>query len=229
MIHAAHFFQTSNGGSGGTPPVQNNSFQVIPDNGDGYASSSTDYVSPDMAPISGYYNRGMGCWIITSAEMGAAKQLTGMQFKQYDRSGDGSYTMQNQFIRIAHCSESTLPSGTLEPTGSSAATLSMSNHLTLSDETIVHNNGSWAISDTSNDSYSSITFDTSNFVYNGTDNIVIFWVSNWGTYSSGYQWFHVNKSSSNNNKGGWVRSDYTSITSQTFTRKDIRPVMKFNY
>lgn len=115
----------------------------------------------------------------------------------------------------------------MSPTGSGAANLSMSNILTIKNETLVAS-GTFSIPNLSQDDYHTFSFNDSNFCYNGTDNIVIFWINNWGDYASGREWWMVDDtSSSSNNRGATSKAIYSMPSS--FSREDIRPVTRFTY
>jgi len=198
--------------------VKDLNFDPIPDIGDGYDG---DY------PVDHYWEYGIGCWIISSSEMGSAKQLTGLTLRAGRYSGSYAYSPQNQYIKIAHTTDSILPSGSMSPTGSGAANLSMSNILTIKNETLVAS-GTFSIPNLSQDDYHTFSFNDSNFCYNGTDNIVIFWINNWGDYASGREWWMVDDTSaSSNNRGATSKAIYSMPSS--FSRDNIRPVTRFTY
>ena len=151
-------------------PIQSTNFDPIPDVGDGFSTSREP-------PINPYYRYALGAWIIPQTQLGTAKQITSMSFKQYGRSGAGSYTMLNQYVKLGHTTESILPSGTFYPRENDStpvADLSMSwiSGFNISDETLVMS-GSWAVSGGNANTYSQLNFNQNNFCYNGSDNIIV--------------------------------------------------------
>ena len=198
--------------------VKGLNFDPIPDVGDGY---DTD------VPISHYWEYGLGCWIIGASEMGSAKQLTGLTLLAGRYSGSYAYSPENQYIKIAHTTDSALPSGTLSPTGANASQKSMSNILNIKDETLVAS-GTFVIPNLSSGDYHTFSFNENNFCYNGSDNIVILWINNWGDYSSGREWWTVDDTSvGSNNRGAYSKAIYSLPSS--FSREDSRPVTRFTY
>jgi len=197
--------------------IQNTNFDPIPDIGDGY----------DTDVVNHYWEYTLSCWIIDSSEMGVSKQLTGLTLKAGRYSGSYAYSPQNQYIKIAHTADSVLPSGTMSPTGSPAANLSMSNILTITDETLVAS-GTFSIPNLSSGDYHTFSFNDNNFCYNGIDNIVIFWINNWGSYSSGREWWMVDDTSTaSQNRGAYAKAISSMPTG--FSRQNTRPVTRFTY
>jgi len=212
-----YFMQQVVMGGSSCAPIENTNFDPIPDVGDGY----------DTDVINHYWEYGLNCWIISSSEMGTAKQLTGLTLLADRYSGSYAYSPQNQYIKIAHTTDSALPSGTMSPTGSTAADKSMSNILSITDETLVAS-GTFAIPNLSAGDYHTFSFNDNNFCYNGSDNIVIFWINNWGDYSSGREWWAVDDTSvGSNNRGAYSKAISSLPTS--FSRQDTRPVTRFTY
>ena len=62
----------------------------------------------------------------------------------------------------------------------------LSNILTIKNETLVAS-GTFSIPNLSQDDYHTFSFNDSNFCYNGTDNIVIFWMNVFIRLTSFYQ------------------------------------------
>jgi len=212
---------------GGCAPIQGTNFDPVPDVGDGFSTS-------EEPPINPFYNYALSAWIIPQSQMGTAKQITSMSFKQYGRSGAGTYTMLNQFVKFGHTTETSLPSGTFYPRQSSstpAADLSMSyvSGFNISDEILVMS-GSWTVNGGNANSYSQLSFNQNNFCYNGTDNIIVLWISNWGSYASNREWFDVDDGSSFvSNLGAYEKSDSTQPSSLGLQRTSELPVIRMNY
>lgn len=226
MFHHSNFLLQGSGGApvGGCATITGNTITPIPDVGDRY--SNDDSV---RWPVSIYYNYAVTMFIIDSSELGGAKQLTGLEFLKDYRPAAASHTISNMYCKIAHTTDSILPSGTLQPGDDvSLSSMSSSNVLTsVSDETLVYNSN-WFITSADN-VWEGFSF-SSNFCYNGTDNLVVLLYHDDGSYTSYYNWWAVDETSAaSNNRGGGNRSDYDRAYEQTFTRKNERPCVRFNY
>ena len=227
MIVQPFSFLQGSSVSGGCAPIQNTNFDPVPDVGDGYSSSNEP-------PVNAYYNYSLNAFIIPQSQMGTAKQITSMSFKQYGRSNAGTYTMLNQYVKFGHTTETSLPSGTFYPRQSNstpAADLSMSyiSGFNISDEILVMS-GSWTVNGGNANSYSELTFNENNFCYNGTDNIIVLWISNWGGFASNREWFLVDDGSSFvTDLGAYSKSDTTTPSNLGLQRQSELPVIRMDY
>lgn len=206
----------SSGGAGGCAPVTGTTSTYI--NGAGTVLS---YV-----PYSGYYRYSLGVWLMTAAELGSAKQFTGLQLSKAYTEGAG-ITQLNQTIKIYHTTATNLPltintSGTFGP----ALTLTSANGaLPVTDETVVLNDTSWY--QTAASGWKNLDF-TDNFCYNGTDSVVVMWINNMGAYDlSNYPFWDTDSTTASAQKGGWDYSDSSGPTS--LSRANNRPHLKLNY
>lgn len=207
----------------GFPPARGKDFDPIPHSG-------IDDSGIDAIPVAQFYHESFGGWIILGgdiigSEMGTnRKTITGMSIYKQDRSDSGSVSMINQYIKMAHCTDTIFPTGLLDPTGATGSAVSLSNILTLTDETTVYS-GSLTFTGNTGEWTDKITFDTP-FEYNGIDNIAMLWINADGSYvSNRYEWGVV---------GGTARmlhqeSDTTAVENLTAYRSNEIPQTKFYY
>ena len=203
----------------GIPAVRGKEFDPIPHSG-------SDDSGNDAIPVAQFFDQSFGAWIILNSEMGTQrKSIDGLSLYKQNETGVGSsMTMINQYIKIAHCTNTFFPSGTLDPTGATAADVSLSNILTLTDETTVFS-GSLTFSDPDGEWTDKIQFDTP-FEYNGRDSVAILWINADNSWSSKrYEWGIV---------GGTVRmlhqeSDSIDVEDMTASRTSQIPQTKFYY
>jgi hypothetical protein len=208
----------------GFPPARGKDFDPIPHSG------SLDSGN-DAIPVAQFYDQSFGGWIILGgdiigSEMGTnRKTITGMSIYKQDKSGTAtSVSMINQYIKMAHCTDTIFPSGSQDPTGATASAVSLSNILTLTDETTVYS-GSLTFDGATGVWTDKITFDTP-FEYNGRDNVAMLWINADNSYSSTrYEWGVV---------GGTARmlhqeSDTIAVENMTAFRTDQIPQTKFYY
>jgi hypothetical protein len=200
---------------GGCAPIVGTDATII--NGTG---SVLSYV-----PYSGYYNYSLGVWLMTASELGSAKQFTGLQLSKAYTEPSG-ITQLNQTIKIYHTTATELPS-TINTSGTFGSSLTLNGvnaFLPVSDETTVLNS-SWY--QTASSGWKNLNF-SSNFCYNGTDNVVVMWVNNDGAYDvTNYPFWDVDSTSASTNRGGWQYSDSSGPTS--VSRNSQRPHLKLNY
>ena len=79
-------------------------------------------------------------------------------------------------------------------------------------------------------SYSELSFNQNNFCYNGTDNIIVLWISNWGNFASNRDWFIVDDGSSFvTNLGAYSKSDSTTPSNLGLQRQSELPVIRMDY
>jgi len=126
-------------------------------------------------PMYMYYKYGYFAFLYTNTELGGAKQITKIAFNMLN-TAPNTYTVNNQSLTFFHANENQFPTNLRNNMTSLSTTWSISN------ETTVKSNFSWTI--TSADTWYEITLDTP-FNYNGTDNLIIRWFNNFGTYLSG--------------------------------------------
>lgn len=177
-------------------------------------------------PYSGYYRYSLGVWLMTASELGSAKQFTGLQLSKAYTEPSG-ITQLNNTIKMYHTTATILPS-TINTTGSGAnMTLVGANAgLPVSDETEVMYNTSFF--QTASSGWKNINFPTNNFCYNGTDNVVVMWINNQGSYDlSNYPFWDTDSTASSSQRGGWDYSDGSLPTS--VSRANVRPHLKLNY
>ena len=201
--------------SGGCAPIVGTDFTVLSGTG-----TVLHYV-----PYTGYYNYSLGIWLMTSFELGTAKQFTGLQLSKAYTEPSG-ITQLNQTIKIYHTTATELPS-TINTTGTFGSSLTLNGvnaFLPVSDETTVLNS-SWY--QTASAGWKNLNF-SSNFCYNGTDNVVVMWVNNDGAYDvSNYPFWDTDTTLASTNKGAWNYSDSSGPTS--LSRSNQRPHLKLNY
>lgn len=177
-------------------------------------------------PYTGYYNYSIGFWLMTAAELGTAKQFTGLLLSKAYTEPSG-ITQLNQTIKIYHTTATELPS-TVNTSGGvfgSALTLTGANTaLPVSDETVVLNS-SWY--QTAAAGWKDLTFST-NFCYNGTNNVVFMWINNDGAYdSSNYPYWDTDSTSASTNKGAYQYSD--TVKPLSAPRSSARPHLQLKY
>ena len=198
----------------GCAPIVGTDYTVI--NGTGSVNSYT--------PYSGYYRYSLGIWIMTASELGASKQFTGLQLSKAYTEPNG-ITQLNQTIKIYHTSASTLP-GTVNTSGSgnNLTLVGANGSLVVNDETTVLDSSFYQ---TASAGWKNLNF-TDNFCYNGTDNVVVIWVNNMGSYDlSSYPFWDTDSTSSSNQRGAFDYSDSSFPTS--ISRQNLRPHLKLNY
>jgi hypothetical protein len=162
MLYSLNFLNQGSiggGGGGGCTPVVGSSLTV------GFGTSNASY-----APFYGLYDFSWYAMIFDQSELGATKQITGIEVEV--SSYTTPYIVNNQTIKIYHISQSIFDS-------TPAVNLS---DLTLLDETIVKASFTFTISP---NGWQTINFDD-NFCFNGTDNILISWENRDGTWTSGF-------------------------------------------
>ena len=210
-------------GGGGIPPVQGLDFVPIAQNG--------NFFVDDLAyPLTKWYSDSYGAYIITAAEMGGAKTLDGVAlWKEEQPSSIGNTVYDNAWIKIAHTTDTEFPSGTTAPDGTNAATFSVGNLLTLTDETLVLTATNLTHTSTVNAWTSKIAFDT-NFEYNGTDNLVILFYADTPSWTSIRMNYGADNTTASTNKMYRDEADGTSPWNMTGAKRaSIRPATKLYY
>lgn len=206
----------SSGAAGGCPPVTGTTTTYI--NG---AGTVLHYV-----PYTGYYNYSLGIWLMTAAELGAAKQFTGLLLEKAYTEPSG-ITQLNQTIKMYHTTATVLPS-TVNTSGGvfgSALTLTGANAaLPVSDETMVFNKN-WT--HTAAAGWKTVNF-TDNFCYDGSSNVVFMWINNDGAYDvSNYPYWDTDSTSASTNRGAYQYSD--SVKPLSASRSSARPHLQLKY
>jgi len=165
-----------------------------------------------FVPAYGLFNFSMYASIYSAADMGATKQLTGLQV---NRTGYTTpYTYLNQEIWIGEISNSTFPTSTPAVDFSD---------LTFTKPLVKVKN---AFTDTiaTNNVWTTFNFDT-NFCWSGSNNLLVLWKNLDGTWASGYG---TGQTASATNKGMQKASD-ASYPTGTGTRTNSPSLYKFNY
>ena len=124
------------------------------------STNGTSIGNLDLIPHKGLFDFTWSAWIMTSAEIGGAKQISALAY--YPTSYTGGYQFFNQRIKMAHVQESAFPNDPVQ--------INLS-ELTISDLKIVKD---FFDENVINNVPNKRTF-TSNFCYNGTDNLLIIW------------------------------------------------------
>jgi hypothetical protein len=195
------------GGGGGCAPVEGLTVTTTPT-----GTSNAIY-----APAYGLYDYSVTCTLVLASEIGSgvSKQFTGLAF---DLNGWSSgYTMINQSIEIFHTSESSIQNnGTVN------------NPVTdIRDKTPVKTN--FTFTAPSANGYYQINFDT-NFCWNGTDNVVVRWTNNDGTWTGSYGWSESISGSSVGYRFGYDYQDGSPVPeTAVLLRQTRRPNIRFNY
>ena len=116
------------------------------------------------------YNYNRTGWILLNQELGTEElQIRGIDF-EYRKLSSGTISFDNQKLYLGHIQENAFPA---------TVNVDLSN-LTVSDLTLVwEGTADWEYGNPTNQT---INFDNT-FCYNGTDNIVILWVDDSGTYT----------------------------------------------
>lgn len=171
-----------------------------------------------LAPFSFAYDYSFVAWIIEASELssiGGAVDFTSMEL-YFGAMFDASYTMNTQRIYMAHIGSKANWTGALPTVGLGSESLTNS--------TYVKTSFSKTYVSADIDTWLDFTF-TTNFPWNGTDNIVIWWENRDGSYDFGGPRFDIE------NKSGSVaykRTDTTYPTGTSFLDAE-RPIMKLNY
>ncbi len=182
-------------------PITNTTTQII----------NTVSGSDNSASFSNYWKMSIAMMIVTPAEMGAAKQITAIEFNNSD-SGAIFWTHPSIVIKMAHCTSTSFTADTFVGTFPNQEIVGVSG---IADETEVYNN-SYSVS--AGSGWKTVNFST-NFCYNGVDNVVIS-VSkglqsggSCSTYAPGcgytfdeMRWQYENSGTGSNN-GVWYDSD----------------------
>ena len=172
--------------------------------------------SDSNSALSNYYINSHTQAIYTSTEISGAKQITAIQF--YNALNDSiAWTYSDVVIKIAHCTGTSFSAASFSGTFPNQEIVGVAG---ISDETTVYD-GSLSLSNTQG--WNTISL-SSNFCYNGTDNLVISiskkqdGSGNCSSYSSGcgytfdYARFRYTSGASSSNHGVWYESDTANPT-----------------
>lgn len=157
-------------------------------------------------PYYGLFDFGWSAWILTAAELGGAKQISGIGIFNTSYSGL-PYSWFNQTVKAAHITESQFPNAS-QPLNLSG--------LTISDLKTVRSSHNFNV--TQNNVWTKHTFD-SNFCYNGTSNLLLIWEhrGNENNIENGFA-RHINAT----NQGLYVNTDGAFPTGPA-TRLNTKP------
>lgn len=152
-------------------------------------------------PVNGYYNRGWSYSIYKANEIGSAGIITKIE---YNISNSCNFNMSNQKLYLLNTSLNSFTTNIYEDPIAMGATL-------VYDGLVNWNGAGW----------DDITLQT-NFTYNGTDNLMVIWVNNDGSYSSGYPSFYYHASTANITKYAYTDNTMPSSGSYQSNCPDIR-------
>ena len=198
-------YRFGTGGGGGCAPVEGLSIITTP----------TGTYNGNYAPAYGLYDYSVTCTLVLASEIGSgvSKQFTGLAF---DLNGwNSGYTMFNQSIELFHTSDTIIRVGATagDPVND------------IRDKTPVKTN--FTFTAPSVNGYYQINFDT-NFCWNGTDNVVVRWTNNDGSWSGGYGW--TESRSSAGYRFGVEYTDNNPVgPNDSLLRYTYRPNIRFNY
>jgi hypothetical protein len=170
--------------------------------------SSTD--KADKCPFDLFYNYGVFMNLYPQSEVGSSKTITGLEVYIYKGSSSATFPMtyNNQTIKLMHTTDT-------EFSGSSKTSYTGFNNSNL---TTCKSNFSYVIPNQS-EGWITINFDT-NFSYNGTDNLIISWEHNDGSYENGTSTDPQGKSTSSSTfRLFYIRQD-TSFPNDNFGTRD---------
>jgi len=192
--------RTTGGGGGGTnPPVVGGVLQL---------GSPGNLVY--QLPIVYGEDYGKSAMIFTTAELGSAKTITGIEV--YFRSFPLPISYPNQLIKMGNVTASqfdTTPDMSFSEVGLSGL-ITVKNAFTQS----INTNNAWY----------NITFDTP-FVYDGTKNLLLVWENNWGDWTSAVGGTSYMTATNSVAK----KSSFTFPVSGDGTVSSNRPIIKFHY
>lgn len=187
--------------SGGCVPLLNTNLQI------GTLATNSSFM-----PAYGLYGYSVSGTILSASDLGASKQISGLQI--HPSSFTVPYTFLNQEIWIGQISNSTFPTSTPQVNFSD---LTFTVPLTK-----VKNAFTYTVS--ANNLWVTINFDT-NFCYNGTNNLLIVWKNYDGSWASGYGTHQVANVVS---RAMWAGND-PSYPTGTGTRTNYPLLVKLNY
>lgn len=163
----------------------------------------------NFLPSYGYYNYSWSRVIYRSQDINNAVNINGLSYLVTNQPTN--YEMLNQKIYLKHTSAETITSTTyINPANDASYSL-------VFDGTVVYNGTGW----------SNISLDTE-FAYNGTDNLEIFYANRDGTYLTGYPAFAKNTLGAGVNVGLYKYSD-ASFPQDPGTLVNYYPCIRLNF
>ena len=167
-------------------------------------------------PAYGLYNYSHTMFILKQSELGTQKNITGLQIHMAGYSAGYSYN--NQTIKIAHITDSQFGSN-VQITNTNGDVSGIAGLKDL--QTVKTFN--WSVTS----GYNNINF-SSNFCYNGVDNLLIIWMNKDASWQSGYGWAECHSTSAQ--FLSWYKQNDASYPTGLGTRNSsTRPNMKINY
>jgi len=167
-------------------------------------------------PAYGLFDFSHTMFILKQSELGAEKQITGLQIHMAGYSP--SYTYNNQTIKMAHITDSQFGSS-VQITNTNGDVIGIGG---LKDILPVKT-FNWTVTS----GFNNINFDK-NFCYNGSDNLLIIWINKDGNWTSGYGWAECHSTSSQ--FLSWYKQQDTTYPTGFGTRNSAtRPNIKLNY
>ena len=205
-MHIAQFINMgsrSGGSSSGTITIGNPNSNSIP-------------VSINKSPWSYEYNYSFCAMIITQSELVSSRNIDSIEFKIDNISSN--FTANSQKIIMGHITESDFSSNT--------PMVDLTDY-TVSNKTTVKGTFSKSYTTSDNDTWVKFDLTTSNFSYNGINNLVIMWENKDSTYEfSGPNTYY--DTSFGINLIAYKRSDSSYPSGSCFLTNE-RPIMKINY
>ncbi len=140
----------------------------------GGGTSGTSYV-----PVYGFYDYSWSRTVYLQSELGDAKTIQSIAYQLY--TSPSGYLMPNQTIWMKHTTDATITSGAYQDPAANGFTKVYDGDIDFTG-TI----GDWF----------EVVFNTTNFYYNGTDNLLVVWENRDGAYASGYpRWYYQSTAS----------------------------------
>ena len=197
-------------------PITNTTTQFISGGG-----TALHYV-----PVSYYYNWSFGCLLLRAEELGAAKQFTGLELSE-NTSRRAGLSVPRQYVKMYHTTANLMESSFsyLGSFGVASTLVGANPNMPVTDETLCFT-GTWVKS--AGSGWKAMNFNANNFCYNGTDNVLIFWVNDWGSYdTNNYPRWNTSSVTADVSRGAYDYDDVTEPT--TVRRSDVRPHLKLKY
>jgi hypothetical protein len=185
-----------------------------------YAVQNTDlligsyYTYTGVKPFYGLYNYSISASIYTQSQVGAGKQITGLQV--YARSFTTPYTVLNQEIWIGEITNSTFPTTT--------PAVDFSDLTFVSGKPLTKVKASFTFTVSSNYVWINVNFDTP-YCYEGTNNLILVWKNYDGSWQSGFGDFQAGNVVSR----GMYKGNDPSFPTGNGTRDNYPLLVKFNY
>jgi len=152
-------------------------------------------------PTNGYYNYSYSYSIYDATEIGMGGIINKIE---YYVGYTSPYTMNNQKVYLLNTSSSYFSNGNYENPTTLGATLVYNGSITW-------NNTGWHTLNL-----------LTNFVYNGTDNLMVIWENRDGSFTSTYARFNYTSSSANKTKYSYNDSYFPTTGNTTTNRPNIR-------